>query len=530
MYMEMVLAGLMAHTFSFQVNPRSVSTITAVLILGPTAITIVESPGHPLRFFFAALATYLSTLAASIVAYRLSPFHPLASYPGPLLARVSALWQLWTELDGKQHITYRRLHSQYGEIVRTGPNHLHFCSASAIRPALGSLNQWHRHEGYGVVVPPGGTGSIMTVLDPATHKLRRRAWDRAFTASALNDYRPMLGARLRQLRDIMDLRCGDTLDISQWFKFFTFDFMGDFAFGSAFECMARAADPEHFQRTISRALRLLELCSKIPWVRAFVLLVPSPIETLLRMSMDLARSRKGMAGSPQKDLFHYLTSGDGGDLSVDILSQDTLIAVIAGSDTTAAVLANALYNLLTTPLAFAQLRAELDAINLPDDLEDCDVLKNCKYLNAVINETMRLAPVIPNGPTRMPPPGQPVVIDGRVITPDTIVFIPFYALFRDERYFSPDPDRFWPERWLASDESVILDHNAFIPFSYGPTACVGRHLALYEARAVLAMLVQRYDVEFAPGYDPKQWLADLKDHFIIETGTLPVVMKRRVVD
>ncbi|KZV87616.1 hypothetical protein EXIGLDRAFT_592475, partial [Exidia glandulosa HHB12029] len=61
----------------------------------------------------------------------------------------------------------------------------------------------------------------------------------------------------------------------------------------------------------------------------------------------------------------------------------------------------------------------------------------------------------------------------------------------------------------------VLNHDAFIPFSYGQTACVGRHLALYEARAVLAMLVQRYDMEFAPGYDPKQWLADLKDHFII---------------
>jgi cytochrome P450 len=64
-----------------------------------------------------------------------------------------------------------------------------------------------------------------------------------------------------------------------------------------------------------------------------------------------------------------------------------------------------------------------------------------------------------------------------------------YSLHHDPRYFSPFPDNFIPERWLASEDKIALDptifseheviHNtaAFIPFSVGPSNCVGRNLA-----------------------------------------------------
>jgi cytochrome P450 len=61
----------------------------------------------------------------------------------------------------------------------------------------------------------------------------------------------------------------------------------------------------------------------------------------------------------------------------------------------------------------------------------------------------------------------------------------------------------------------------------GPTNCAGRSLALHEMRTVLATLVQRFDVQFAPGFQPEDWTSQLKDQYILLHGHLPVVLNRR---
>jgi cytochrome P450 len=56
------------------------------------------------------------------------------------------------------------------------------------------------------------------------------------------------------------------------------------------------------------------------------------------------------------------------------------------------------------------------------------------------------------------------------------------AVHRDPRYFSPDPDAFWPERWLSGEgpklaeargTAFALNQGAYMPFNYGPLALSG---------------------------------------------------------
>ena len=63
---------------------------------------------------------FIMTLMSSILTYRLSPFHPLAQYPGPLLCKTSKLWGAHIAYRGELHHYHRMLHAQYGPIVRVG--------------------------------------------------------------------------------------------------------------------------------------------------------------------------------------------------------------------------------------------------------------------------------------------------------------------------------------------------------------------------------------------------------------------------
>jgi cytochrome P450 len=109
------------------------------------------------------------------------------------------------------------------------------------------------------------------------------------------------------------------------------------------------------------------------------------------------------------------------------------------------------------------------------------------------------------------------------------------TVHRDPRYFHPEPHAFSPERWTVEGPSLAkargqefrLDKAAWMPFNYGPGNCIGRTLAMNEMRAVLAILVRRFDMRLAPGFEPSNWERNLVDGYALRRGPLPVVMSER---
>jgi hypothetical protein len=67
-----------------------------------------------------AFAVYLGALILFTLAYRLSPFHPLAKYPGPVIAKTSKWWAAYISAKGHQHRCFKRLHDRWGDVVRIG--------------------------------------------------------------------------------------------------------------------------------------------------------------------------------------------------------------------------------------------------------------------------------------------------------------------------------------------------------------------------------------------------------------------------
>jgi len=66
-------------------------------------------------------------------------------------------------------------------------------------------------------------------------------------------------------------------------------------------------------------------------------------------------------------------------------------------------------------------------------------------------------------------------------------------------------------------------HRPSLTFKTGPYSCIGKQLALMELRTVVAMLVTRFDVHFAPGEDGSALLENVQDVFTVCLNDLDLV-------
>ena len=78
-----------------------------------------------------------------------------------------------------------------------------------------------------------------------------------------------------------------------------------------------------------------------------------------------------------------------------------------------------------------------------------------------------------------------------------------------------------------STEGFVHVVNAFIPFSFGPTNCVGKNLAMQEMRVVVCHVIQKLDLRLEDGWDASEFTREHKDYFVAEVGKLPVTVRQR---
>lgn len=116
----------------------------------------------------------------------------------------------------------------------------------------------------------------------------------------------------------------------------------------------------------------------------------------------------------------------------------------------------------------AKLQKELDeALGHNDDpVSSFEETKKLPYLDAAINEALRLHTASGIGLPRLVPEGGLTVL-GKTFPEGTVLSVPSYTIHREKSVWGADVEAYRPERWLeAKDQTAI--QNAFNPFSYGP--------------------------------------------------------------
>ncbi|KAF8640282.1 hypothetical protein AX16_010177 [Volvariella volvacea WC 439] len=536
--------GLVSH-WIFKRTETSEPVYAGALLIGTPACLVPLIKQHfssTISAFIWTMSLYWTTLATSIVVYRLSPWHPLGKYPGPMLHRISKLRMAFIAWGGKQHIHYTELHERYGDVVRIGPNELSIRDARAIQPLIG-VNGLPKGPYWEGRMPPNQIQPMIAIRSKQEHARRRRPWARAFNSTTLRDYEPIINNRTLQLLKHLSNQRG-TVDLAGCISHWSYDFANDLSFGGGSEMM-RDGDTQGLWHLLDSGQKSAIVMSHVPWLGNLLLKYPTRFGEDLTAFRAYARQQgttRKTKGSHTKDLFYHL-SDEGGlypsPPTVAEVVSDAALAIIAGSDTTSSALANLFFFIMTNSATYKRLQAEVDSLG--DDVMNYARHPHLPYLNAVINESLRLYPPVLSGIQRCAPAGEGMKTVGPILLPEgTNAILPFYTIHRDPRYFSPCPDSFIPERWLSREQqlelepaifrdekSVHLEHDAFIPFSTGPMNCVGKNLAVMEMRMMVCLMLKTFDMQLEKGYDTRVWHDQVQDYFITVRGKLPVVLTAR---
>lgn len=157
--------------------------------------------------------------------------------------------------------------------------------------------------------------------------------------------------------------------------------------------------------------------------------------------------------------------------------------------------------------------------------------RQCQYLEAVINETLRYHPAVSMIMERIVPEGGLNLPDGSHVPAGSFVGMNPYIVGRNKSIFGEDADEFRPERWLQakgeSDADFQLRMQRFgtatLTFGGGSRICLGRNLSVMEIFKVVPTLIASFDIELE---DPNEiWWSSAR--WFYRTSGVKTVMKPR---
>ena len=382
--------------------------------------------------------------------------------------------------------------------------------------------------------------NLITAIDIKTHARMRKALANCFTEKALRSQAPIIeeyaNLLINRLKDLIAVGSteGVNFDVVQWMTFFTVDVIGDLALGESFDCL-KSTRLHPWVKTLNNFLKGMVYAASTRWYPTleFILmrLLPKKVMELQRQHAEFTNERIKKRFELEKQRPDFITSfledNDGvAKLTLQEVQSNFAILIVAGADTTATSLSGTLLHLVQNPGKLDRLTREVrSSFSSMEGISIASTL-DLPYLNAVINEGLRLTNPVPGGLPRIVPPGGDYYA-GHFVPEGVSVSVRPYVMNRSNEYFA-DAEAFVPERWLPANQRPSKYANDRLgvsnPFSLGHSGCLGKGLALAEMRLALAKLTFEFELrETSPRLD---W-TKLKTLMIIQKGRIEINMRRK---
>ncbi|XP_010551419.1 PREDICTED: cytochrome P450 704B1 [Tarenaya hassleriana] len=222
-------------------------------------------------------------------------------------------------------------------------------------------------------------------------------------------------------------------------------------------------------------------------------------------------------------------SEDPGSESTDKSLRDVVLNfVIAGRDTTATTLTWAIYMILMHEHVSEKLCMELEELERERakeakiSLQQCDIedsnsfnervtkfagllnydsLGKLQYLHAVVTETLRLYPAVPQDPKGVLQ--DDILPDGTQVKAGGMVTYVPYSMGRMDYNWGADAESFNPERWLKDGNFQNASPFKFTAFQAGPRICLGKDSAYLQMKMALAILCRFFKFSLVQNHPVK---------------------------
>jgi cytochrome P450 len=408
-------------------------------------------------------------MAVAELERQVTPASEIDGPPGPRL--VQTLLGVMRPLETRLAVRER-----YGKVFRTNDAIVGELFHIADRELIEQMFKWkpaqyNVGEPREVMEPVAGAASIL-LLDGERHMAMRKLMLPPFHGEAIARYRELI-ARITN-REIDAWRPGQTVRMRPVAQRITMEVIIQAVFG--------IRDPE-------RIALLQRLLPKLSSPSPFLLLAQrdlgrwSPWGRFLRLRErvdsllfeEIARRREDPARDERDDILSLLLAArdEQGRALTDRELRDELVTILlAGHETTATSIGWAFELLLRTPEALGRLTEE---VRLGDSEE---------YLDAVVKETLRVRPVVPEV---FRAPAEPVELGGHAFAAGTQLAASILLVQLDSELYPPDPQAFRPERFLDGAPEPYT----WIPFGGGVRRCLGASFAMLEMNVVISRILAR---------------------------------------
>lgn len=347
--------------------------------------------------------------------------HPLRSFPGPLLWRSFRFPYVISTQRGELHRRLREFHTKYGPVVRVAPNELSYADGQALKDIYANRPghlPFERNRTWFKKMTPDEPNSIMGFIEE-DHTKYRRAFANAFSDKSLRDQAPVVESYVNSFMHQLKAPVAGrewkekTVDFQKWFNYLTFDISGDFTFGESFDCVknGKAHPWVEITQDFGKGLAMIASINQYPPIDKLLrFVIPKRIlqRSLYHRALSLAKASKRVALDIVRPDWVTPTkkhNGQKGEFTDAEWGINLLIIAFAGSETTASALTGITRALVQHRGVLHRLTQEIrDTFQNESDITIASTA-SLTYLNAVINEGLRLNPPVVIGVPRVVPEG-----------------------------------------------------------------------------------------------------------------------------
>jgi cytochrome P450 family 135 len=333
------------------------------------------------------------------------------------------------------------------------------------------------------VAPVVGASSVLVLTGPE-HMRQRKLLLPPFHGERMREYEDVIVEATR--RDMAGWTLGEPMRLQRHTRLITLEVIVRAVFGVEAARMdpLKQAIGELFER--SPLLTVLRVALSRPSGERPTGALGRALDRLDALIFEeIARRRAESDLERRADILSLLlmTRDDAGEQMTDAELRDELVTLLlAGHETTATSVAWAVERLVCHPQKLARLVAEIDAAGEGDGEP---------YMTAVVNETLRVRPVVPLVVRML---REELEVGAYRLPVGTRVVPSIYLTNRNPRVYE-HPREFRPERFLRAAPETF----SWIPFGGGIRRCIGASFALLEMKAMLRTMLRELEPRVPSG-------------------------------